>query len=239
MTGTDRTGSPDSSLGAVMSRIARELQQEHGDVGATLQAIATTAVDAVPGAQHCGISLVLERSRVRPRASSSRLPVVVDALQERLGQGPCMDAVWDQEAVRVDDVATDGRWPAFAAVAAEAGVGSMLCFRLYVSGDELGAMHLYSAAPRAFDDQSVDHGRLLAGHAAVALAGAQHEHHLRSAIDHRDLIGQAKGILMERYKTTADQAFAMLVRSSSLTNRRLWDVAEELSTTGSLPRREG
>jgi AmiR/NasT family two-component response regulator len=78
-------------------------------------------------------------------------------------------------------------------------------------------------------------GLVLAAHAAVAVAAAQNEEHLRRAVSSRDLIGQAKGILMERYKLTSDQAFQVLARASQQTNRRLVDVADELTQTGSVP----
>ncbi|SFO04162.1 GAF domain-containing protein [Geodermatophilus obscurus] len=222
-------------LGDAMSRVARQLQEEHGDVEGTLRAITASAVATVPHAMECGISYVIGRHRVEPRASSGDLPRQVDELQSRLGQGPCLDAVWEQEVVRVDDVGADERWPEFAREAAALGVGSMMCFQLFVSGDQLGAMNLYSAAAGAFDDESEQIGLMLAGHAAVALAGAEHEQELRRAVDSRDLIGQAKGILMERYKLTADQAFGVLARVSQETNRKLADIAVELSETGAVP----
>ena len=223
-----------AGLGEVMSRLARRLQEEHGDVGGTLQAIATAAATTVAHADDCGISYVIGRSAIEARAATSQLPRTVDALQERLRQGPCLDAVRDQPVVRVDDVAADDRWPEFSRQASQLGVGSMLCFQLFVEGDNLGAMNMYSRTPRAFDEESEEIGLLFASHAAVALAGAEHEEHLREAVATRDLIGQAKGILMERYKLTALQAFALLVNASNTTNRKLRDVADELTTTGQL-----
>jgi GAF domain-containing protein len=219
----------------VMSRVARELQGEHGDVEATLQAITAAAVGTVPGAEDCGISYVIGRSTVQPRAATSEFPRSVDVLQERVGQGPCLDAVWKETVVRVDDVRTDERWPEFATRAADLGVGSMMCFQLFVEGDQLGAMNVYSRARCAFDDAAQDVGLLFAGHAAVALAGAEHEQELREGLTHRDVIGQAKGILMERHRLTAHQAFDLLVRTSSTTNRKLRDIADELTETGQLP----
>jgi GAF domain-containing protein len=223
-----------ASLGDVMSRLAQRLQEEHGDVERTLQAITTAAVRTVPHADACGITYVIGRSTLEPRAATGDLPRAVDALQERLRQGPCLDAVRDQKVVCVDDVRSEERWPEFAEAASALGVGSMLCFQLFVEGDHLGAMNMYSGAPGAFDDESVDIGLLFASHAAVALAGAEHEEHLREAVATRDLIGQAKGILMERYKLTAVQAFELLVGASNTTNRRLREVADELATTGQL-----
>jgi GAF domain-containing protein len=221
-----------SSLGDVMSRLARRLQEEHGDVGGTLQTIATAAVTTISHADDCGISYVIGRSAIEARAATSELPGTVDALQERLHQGPCLDAIRDQQVVRVDDVGADDRWPEFARQASALGVGSMLCFQLFVEGDNLGAMNMYSRRPRAFDAESEEIGLLFASHAAVALAGAEHEEHLREAFATRDLIGQAKGILMERYKLTALQAFGLLVATSNTTNRKLREVADELATTG-------
>jgi GAF domain-containing protein len=229
-----RSASTDG-LGDVMSRVARHLQEEHGDVEGTLQAITAAALGTVPHADECGISYVIERKQIEPRAWTSDLPRAVDSLQERLGQGPCMDAVWEQQLVRVDDVGADDRWPEFGTRAAELGVGSMMCFQLFVTSDQLGALNMYSRTRGAFDDESQDIGLLFASHAAVALAGAEHEANLRTGMNSRDVIGQAKGVLMERHKLTADQSFAVLARVSQELNRRLVDVARELTDTGALP----
>jgi GAF domain-containing protein len=226
-------------LAEMMSRTARRLQEEHGDIEGTLQAITAAAVAVVPAAEACGITYVIARRKVEPRASTGELPRAVDALQDRLGQGPCVDAAWEQEIVLVDDVATDERWPAFAREAARLGVGSMLCYQLFVASDHLGALNLYASRPGAFDDESQDIGHLFAAHAAVAVAGAEHEEHLRGAVSSRDLIGQAKGILMERHKITAHQAFDVLARVSQEVNRKLVDVAREITDTGAVPRRRG
>jgi AmiR/NasT family two-component response regulator len=73
----------------------------------------------------------------------------------------------------------------------------------------------------------------------VALAGAEHEEQLRAGMTSRDLIGQAKGILMERFRLTPHQAFDVLSRVSQELNRKLVDVAAELTETGALPARQG
>ncbi|MDP5183602.1 GAF and ANTAR domain-containing protein [Blastococcus sp. BMG 814] len=222
-------------LGDAMSRVARQIQEEHGDVEATLQAIAASAIEIVPNAEECGITYVIGRAKVESRAWTSDLPKSVDALQQRLGQGPCLDAVWEQEIVRVDDVAGDERWPEFGHHASGLGIGSMSCFQLFVDGDRLGALNLYSRTPGAFDDDCQEIGLMFAAHAAIALAGAQHEEHLRTGMSNRDVIGQAKGILMERHRLTADQAFAVLTRVSQDLNRKLVDIARELANTGAVP----
>ena len=237
VTTSELPAEPMEHLGEVMSRVARQLQEEHGDVEATLRAITASAVAAVPGAVECGISYVIGRRKVEPRAWTSELPRAVDGLQDELGEGPCLDAIWDEQVVRVDDVRADERWPRFAARAADLGAGSLMCFQLFVEGDNLGALNLYAAEAGAFDEDSQEVGLTFAAHAAIALAGAEHEQNLHAGMRNRDLIGQAKGILMERHKLTADQAFGVLVRTSSLTNRKLHDLADELTSTGQLPGR--
>jgi GAF domain-containing protein len=137
--------------------------------------------------------------------------------------------------VRVDDVAADDRWPEFSRAAVEPGVGSMICFQLLVEGGRLGAMNLCARRAGAFGGESEEIGLLFASHAAVALAGAEYEEHLRRGITNRNLIGQAKGILMERHELIADQAFDVLVRFSSESHRKLADIADELSPTGAMP----
>ncbi|SHF88822.1 GAF and ANTAR domain-containing protein [Geodermatophilus nigrescens] len=224
-----------SDLGEVMSQVARSLQEEHGDVGATLEAITSAAVHSVPGTDECGITLVIKRRKVESRAPTGDLPRRIDRLQERLGEGPCLDAVYEEQTVRIDDIREERRWSRFAAEAARLGVRSMLSFQLFVTGGTLGALNLYAQEPRAFGEEAESIGLVFASHGAIALAGAQAEEHLRVAVASRDLIGQAKGILMERYKITADDAFRLLVTTSSRTNRKLVTIAEELSVTGAMP----
>ena len=146
-----------------------------------------------------------------------------------------MSAVYDERTVSVPDLRIEQRWPRFSAKAAEAGAGSMLAFQLFVEGDNLGAMNLVGRSAHAFTEESDYVGSLVASHAAVAFADAQKLHQFKDAVATRDLIGQAKGILMERYGITAGQAFIMLVQVSTKTNAKLLVVAEELATTGSLP----
>ncbi|HST64312.1 MAG TPA: ANTAR domain-containing protein, partial [Mycobacteriales bacterium] len=99
---------------------------------------------------------------------------------------------------------------------------------------DLGALNLHSTGRDAFSDESEQVGLLFAAHAAVAMAGARHNEQLETALSHRDVIGQAKGILMERYKISAHDAFRLLVTASQTTNMRLLDVADYLASTGDL-----
>jgi len=139
-----------------------------------------------------------------------------------------------QKTVRVPDLCTEQRWPEFARRACELGAGSMLSFQLFVEGDNLGALNLISCQRGGFDEESEHVGLPFAAHAAIAFAAADKQDQMRQAIHTRDLIGQAKGILMERFKIDADQAFHILTKASQHTNRKLRDVAEQLVYAGDL-----
>ncbi len=217
-----------------LGEVARSLEAED-DTDVMLDMVVAAAIRLIPGVDEGSISVVVGRRDVISQSPSSDLPRQVDSLQSEVGQGPCLDAVFEQQTVRVSDMAQEPRWPEFARRAAEAGAGSMLSFQLFVEGDNLGALNLYARTPHAFGEESEDVGLVFAAHAAVAVSAAQQEENLRMALGSRDIIGQAKGILMERYRLSADQAFALLVQASSRTNRKLVDIAEELSTTGTAP----
>lgn len=229
------TSGADRSLAAVLADLARDLQREQvpGDVMA--QSVAS-AVALVPGAEEGSISLVRSRRHVLSAAVTSDVARQFDALQGHLGEGPCLAAMYAEPVVRTDDLAEDTRWPRLGARADELGVRSMLCFQLFVHENTLGALNLLSAKPAAFDDEAETVGAMVATHAAVALAGAQKFDHLRTALTNRDVIGQAKGILMERFKVDADQAFALLTRVSQDRNVKLHVLASELTSTGRLER---
>ncbi|TSD99287.1 GAF and ANTAR domain-containing protein [Skermania sp. ID1734] len=207
---------------------AREIQGEHGSVEKTLEVITSAAVETVPGTSHAGVTLVIGRRRFESRAATSALPRQLDELQQSLGEGPCVQAAWLYETVDVDDLEGDQRWPKFAARAVELGVRSMLSFQLYTVDETLGALNLYAKTPRAFPSESYEAGLLLATHAAIALTGALRESQLKSALATRDIIGQAKGMIMERYGIDAVKAFDLLRRLSQETNTPLAQIARSL-----------
>ncbi|MFG2077161.1 GAF domain-containing protein [Nonomuraea maritima] len=226
-------------LAVTLTELARTLREEPG-VQETLDGIVAAAVDTVPGTRYAGLMVVEGRRHVDTRAVTAEVVRLVDQAQYDVGEGPCLDcldAVHERRTVRLPDMTAERRWPLFARRAIELRIMSMLSFQLYVRRDILGALNLYSREVGAFDDESEHVGLLFAAHAAVAMSGAQHEEHLVRAVAMRDLIGQAKGILMERHRVTAEQAFALLVRASQQTNTRLADIAQHLVDTGELSRR--
>ncbi len=213
----------EEGLGAVLGAIARTLQAEP-DVDATLAAIVTAAVDHVPGAEHAGISLI-ERGQVRTVAPTGEVVTSIDQVQYRTGQGPCVDAIAEHEIYRSGDLAAETRWPAFTPEATAIGIRSMLSYRLFVADRTLGSLNLYSRDLDAFSDHTEREGRVFASHAAIALVGAQTQAHLQPALGHRDVIGMAKGILMQRHGIDPVRAFQMLVESSQAANMKLHQVA--------------
>jgi GAF domain-containing protein len=227
------TSAVNVSLSQRLADLARNMQRE-ASPQAVLDIVVRAVVGTIPGAEEASITLVQARHRVMSAAVTGDLARRFDELQQETGQGPCMDAMYNQETVRVDDLAADQRWPDLAHRAVQLGVCSMLSFQLFVDSGDLGALNLLSRRAGAFTDESERIGLLYTSHIAVALAGAQEVGHLTTALARRDSIGQAKGILMERFKVTADQAFALLAALSQETNVRLSEIAERLALTGDL-----
>lgn len=215
-----------------MSEFARSLQANH-DPEQLLQHIVDTAVRDIDGADHAGISL-LQDGELSTVAPTSDLVARVDRLQYEFLEGPCVQAARAEQTVRSDDLADDPRWPRFAAGAVEAGVRSMLSVQLFVESNSLGALNTYSRSPGAFDSEDENVALVLAAHAAVAMAAQRKQTNLEIALHTRDVIGQAKGVLMERYKIDQRQAFQLLILSSQQTHLKLRDVAEQLTTSGEL-----
>jgi transcriptional regulator with GAF, ATPase, and Fis domain len=216
--------SPGGGSADAFAEIARSLLAER-DVQHTLQKICDLAVETIDGCDHAGISF-LRGKKVDTPAASDDVPRHVDLIQYEVGEGPCLDAIRDHEVFQTGDLGRERRWPHFAARAQrETGISSMLCFRLFVAGDTLGALNLQSKAANAFGDESRRVGLVFAAHAAVALSNAIHGEQMEEALQSRDLIGQAKGILMVREGVSAEKAFDMLRRASQRLNIKLRDVA--------------
>jgi GAF domain-containing protein len=192
------------------------------------------ATEIVPGCEEAGISLLQNRIVATP-ASVGALAAACDKLQEQLGDGPCVTALLEVDIIRIDDIRLEERWPEFSAGAAQAGLRSMLACRLATQRDKLGALNLYSTEVGAFTDESEAMAAGYAAHVSHALSALDRETNLRRALQSREVIGQAMGILMERHRITASQAFDVMVHASQRTNVKLRVIAEELVRTGTLP----
>jgi GAF domain-containing protein len=214
--------------------LARALHVKNAELQPTLEAIASTAVTMLSPARYAALT-VLSRGELIPRASTGEPPLLLDRLQQRLGNGPCIDAAKHQCAFRIEDTLEDLRWPEFCAAAAKLEVRSMLCVPLWIDERGLGALSLYADQAAAFNDLHERVTVLLATFAALALAEAQRADQLHDALANRDVIGQAKGILMERHGVTAEAAFGVLSRVSQAENMKLAAIARRFVETGALP----
>lgn len=202
----------------------------------TLEKVVLVATEVIQGCDLVGISIV-HRDGIDTPVGTNETLNRIDELQFVLREGPCFDALHLHEVVHSRDLAHDLRWPTWGPlVAKEAGVSSIVSYRLYTTHDTLGAMNLYSQKPDAFDVDDIDNGHALAAHVGVALAASQNAENLEMAIASRTVIGRAEGILMERFGLDPDQAFAVLRRVSQRRNVKLNRVAEELVRTGVTPR---
>jgi GAF domain-containing protein len=199
----------------------------------SLRAVIEMAVGTAPCDQ-ASITMLGPGRAVQTVASSDDRITKADLLQYDLDEGPCLDAVWTDGVFRVPDLVADARWPRWAPMAAGLGIGAMLAVHLYTDTG-LGALNLYSERPRQFDGTDLEAARVVAAHASVVLAYARKTQDLWQAIDTRNLIGQAQGMLMARYGLTPDKAFAVLRRYFQTTSVRLAVLAEELTSIGRLP----
>ena len=211
-----------------------------GDVGETLNQVANLAVDTIEACDFAGIFLV-KGGELETTAHSDALVVEVDELQRRFGEGPCLDAVTSGVTFYADELADDPRWPEFGPEAVDRGIGSVLAVPLFGNGT-LGALNLYARFRQAFGVVDRARGLLLAALGGLAASAARiHEDearraaNLQAALVTRELIGQAQGILIERDRITADQAFGILRQASQHLNIKLREVAQNLIDTGERP----
>lgn len=176
-----------------------------------------------------GVSLRLFPDRVHATAAEA---LELERLQERTQEGPGLVVGPTRGSVDVVDLHTDDRWPSLAEASRELPVRALRCFAVTLAGDHIGTLTVWSPEPRSLDRDVERDGVALATVTAIVLLLRRRQHQLEQAVDSRDVIGQAKGILMERLGVTADVAFQLLVRVSQRSNTKLVQVASELATTG-------
>jgi GAF domain-containing protein len=191
-------------------------------------------------ASHAGLTLIRARRRLETIAPTDPLVEQADRLQYELDEGPCRDSSWHRETLISTDLATDQRWPRWAVKVCALGVASVLAAELTdVDDRRIGSINVYWTRPRQFTADDVAFVNIFARHAALALSRSLDEAGLRVALDSRKLIGQAQGILMERYGLDESRAFEVLRRYSQDHNLKLRHVAEHLIATRQLPKASG
>lgn len=199
-----------------------------------LQAIAELAAQAA-ACDMASITMRLSDGRIDTAAASHEAIYAADRLQYELSEGPCVDSIREQEHFVVVDIKSDPRWPRWGPRAAELGLCSILSVRLFTGARTHGALNMYSAICRDYDLEQVSMAKVVGAHASAALAAVRKEQDIWAAVDSRHIIGQAQGILMERYSLGSDQAFAVLRRYSQHHNIKLREVARQLVQDRELP----
>lgn len=196
-----------------------------------LAEVSSAAIELIPGADAAGVLLIGKGGKFDSVGGTSGLPEELDVLQMKHEEGPCLEAAIDELIVRSDDFHTEQRWPHYTRDAMELGVRSGLSFKLYTADATAGALNLFGFQPNVFDGEAEAIGSVLAAHAAAAIVASRHGEHLESALLSRDVIGQAKGVIMERFNVDALRAFDMLRSLSQSSNTKLVNVAQQVIDT--------
>ena len=232
---------PTAALVEVFAAIASSIQASE-DYEQTLRRITETAVDTVNGCEAASLSLVQGGVPVT-RAATSPLASRGDQRQYDEGEGPCLDAAMHERWLYTPDVATDQRWPrSCGRMHRELGVGSMFSCRLTLDAapkQTLGGLNLYATDRDAFDHDDRMLAILLSSMAAVVVDASRRQAQLRAALESRQVIGEAIGILRHESNLSSDEAFEVLTRASQRMNVKLRDVARRIvqATPGDTPRR--
>lgn len=224
---------PDSSEALTFAQLAHQLH-EQGGFEETIDLLLDSA-PALVGTDCASILLMRGGRLVEAGPRTAEVATKADSYQVDTGEGPAFLAADEHHSVLVHDTATDPRWPRWGPATAELGLHSALSVRLWTSKHTLGAITFYASRVHAFDADELGVAEIIGRHASVALAAARQEESLTQAIDARKLVGQAQGILMERYDLDDAQAFDVLRRYSQTTNTKLNQVARQLVDTRKLP----
>jgi hypothetical protein len=235
-----QAATPDTALAMAFAQIAEHLC-EADTFDEVLSRIAQAAVSTIAGCQLASVTL-REDGAFRTVASTHAAATEVDQAQYQASEGPCLNAVDD--AIVYAPTFPDNRWPRLGSRPTESGVQSAVSYRVAAAAPLTnpslgGSLNSYATSPHAFDVEAREIGLVLAAHASVAArtvrertALEQLGRQLHEALSSRDVIGQAKGILMERLRLTPEDAFDALRRASQRLNLKLREIAQKLAETG-------
>jgi GAF domain-containing protein len=223
-----------------LEQLGRLALREHS-MKSILQAVVDLAKTVLPGDPEASITLLVN-DKPTTAVFTGQLALDCDESQYGHGYGPCLHTASTGELTEIANMQAETRWRDYVQRAAARGALSSLSVPLPISEGVLGALNIYAREVDAFDEDSRSAAVRFAPYAGVAVANMYAYQdarnladNLQKALGSRAIIDQAKGILMERHKVTAEQAFEVLVRISMQTNRKLRDIADQLATTGELP----
>jgi GAF domain-containing protein len=213
-----------------IAELVRNLHSRpHTDSDTVLDELVEHAAVEIPSAQYAGITVTHNAKRIDTPAATHKWPILLDEIQQRHREGPCLTAAWEEKIIHVADLETDERFPLYRRDALEqTPIRSIMAFQLFIADETMGALNVYAEHPHVFDQASRDIGRIFAVHSSVAWNSARRDEQFKRALASRDSIGQAKGMIMERYGVDAVQAFEVLRKLSQDSNVPLVQVASEL-----------
>ena len=222
-----------AELEAAHLRVAELVRGLHSrpdtDSDTVVAELAEHAAVEISGAQYAGITLTRNAKDIETPAATHHWPLLLDKIQQRHLEGPCLTAAWDEKTIHVPDLEADERFPNYRKDAlAETPIRSIMAFQLFIAGQTVGALNVYSEQPGAFGPESRNMGLVFAAHSSVAWNSARRDEQFRRALSSRDTIGQAKGMIMERYGVGAVRAFELLRKLSQESNVPLNQIAAEL-----------
>lgn len=197
----------------------------------TLDAVVETVILSLPEFTHAGVSVIQRGGKIETLSGTDPFVWELDALQEEHREGPGFDAIQRNPVVVVERAGFDPRWPTYIASAVARGLRSQLSLRLYNDKGTLGCLTLYSTMVDTIDRDWLPMAELFATHASIAFGRARSEDNLSQAVATRKVIGQAIGIISERYQIPEERAFQFLVRASQDSNIKLRAVAQEVVDT--------
>jgi hypothetical protein len=210
--------------------LSRDVAEDAGAaLDGRLQQMVEMVVSAVAGCDWAGVSINVGGT-VRTAAASDELVCRSDQWQYDLGEGPCLDTMRTGQTVISQDLRGEDRWPRWGPWAVDA-LGMRGVLAVFVDSDHGAAsvLNLYARRPGSWTQQSTSLATVLASRLADVANDAHRIEHLTRAMDTRAVIGQAVGIVMERYGLDADRAFAYLRRLSQDGNRKLFAIAADIA----------
>ena len=210
-----------------MSEVAKSTDGLH-DVSPTLTVITRAATETVPGAHYASITVRHGNGQFETLAATGKESRGADHLQYICAEGPCVGVAEGELFLKSDHIQSDPRWPEYGPrAAAEFGIGSQVAYTMFADGDTFGGLNLYSKSEETFDDGALILTELFATQGAVAMGHQRRFDQLHTALETRTVIGQATGVIMERYGLDATHAFAFLARISQTSNVKLRELARD------------
>lgn len=212
-----------------LTELMTSLDRQGTETTAGLRELIESGVRHVPGCQYAGITLAERGNTVTSVVATHRYAAVLDTIQDRRQEGPCLGAAWGYHMVYVDDLNVDQRWPRYQRDALEeTPIRSIVSYELFEDDKSMAALNFYADHPHAFGHESLEIGGIFATHVALAWSMMRRQDQFRSALASRDTIGQAKGVIMERFNLDAIEAFELLTRLSQQSNTKLIEIAKAL-----------